>query len=83
MLPAHRKDDIGRIDYTAAGQAEADLTSARMALGLALHRPDLTRAQRRGIAAALSDTTEALIHLRRHVDTDAVAKSRNRGDDNG
>lgn len=76
MLPAHYEDDLGRQDYTEAGQAEADLTSACMALRAVLRRPDLTRAQFRGLSAALSDATEAALHLRRHVDTDAVAKSR-------
>lgn len=63
-------DDIGMQDYTAAGQADADLGSAMMALDQILQRADLTAAQRRDFSAALRWTQRAARAVGRHVDDD-------------
>lgn len=49
-LPGHEIDDLGVVNYTNAGQADADLTSAAMALEAVLERRDLTGGLIRWIA---------------------------------
>lgn len=71
-LPAQYEDDCGRLDYTAAGQAEADMTSAIMALDRVLRREDLTAAQRRDFTAARRAAVRSQQITLRHVDPDAV-----------
>ena len=69
LLPAIIIDDCGRNDYTDAGYADADLTSAQMALRSVLTR-DLTPSQRRDFTAALRWTTRAAMAVSRHIDCD-------------
>lgn len=72
-LPAHATNECGEMDYTDIGQADADLTSARMALDALLGRGDLTPAQRRDFAAALKATQRAARAVGRHIDYDLTA----------
>lgn len=71
-LPATFTDGIGRNDYTDAGQADADLASALMALDAVLKRNSLTPAQRRDIGAAQQWTRKALRAVSRHMDYGAT-----------
>lgn len=70
-LPITRTYDTGENDYTAAGQADADLASAGQSLEDVLRRSDLTPAQRRDFTAALGWTRRAARAITRHVDYDA------------
>ena len=73
LLPITQTDDCGGNDYTDAGQADADLASALIALSAVLRRSDLTAAQRRDFAAAERWTRRAARAITRHVDYDANA----------
>lgn len=53
--------------HTAIGQADADLTSATMALESLLSRSNLTPAQRRDFRAALKRVREAARSVGRHI----------------
>lgn len=63
-------DDTGSNDLTPAGQAEADLSSAAMALEDALKRDDLTFAEQQDFHAALRGVRRAWRSIARHVDVD-------------
>jgi hypothetical protein len=67
-LRTSRHYDTGEQDYTAAGQADADLTSALTALDDVLKRNDLTPAQRRDFTAAKGWTERAAQAVYRHMD---------------
>jgi hypothetical protein len=67
-FPASIRDDLGGQDYTNAGQADADLASALMALDAVLRRSDLTAAQRRDFGAARRWTFRAAQAVTRHMD---------------
>lgn len=71
-LAAQFRDGSGNLDYTAAGRADADLTSAGMALEQVLNRSDLTPTQRLDLNAALRATRKAWGQVARHVDADKV-----------
>jgi hypothetical protein len=71
-LPAHIQDGTGRLDYTAAGLADADLASAGMALDDVLDRDDLTPGQRRDFIAARRATRRAARAVGRQVDVEAI-----------
>jgi hypothetical protein len=66
-LPITMATDVGTIEYTNAGQADADLASAGMALEGLLRRSDLTAVQRRDFVAALRWTRRAAQAIGRHV----------------
>lgn len=87
-LPANYEDDAGRMDYTAIGQADADLTSAIMAIGRLLGREDLTASARKDFGVALRSAQRAARAVGRHVDYDAVlspamTESQTQGETNG
>jgi hypothetical protein len=67
-LPVSRHFDTGMQDYTSAGQADADLTSALAALDDVLRRDSLTPAQRRDFTAARHWTARASRAVSRHMD---------------
>lgn len=71
-LPAHYEDGMGLMDHTAIGQADADLTSATMAIDQLLRRNDLTATARRDFEVALRGAQRAARAVGRHVDYGAV-----------
>jgi hypothetical protein len=67
-FPVTVENELGEQDYTSAGQADADLTSALMALGDVLRCTDLTPGQRRDFTAAERWTSRAARAITRHMD---------------
>jgi hypothetical protein len=72
-LPVSYRGDFGLQDYTNAGQADADLASALMALDAVLRCGDLTPSQRRDFVAARRWVVRAAHAVTRHMDYDALA----------
>ncbi len=71
-LAANYEDGTGRMDYTYIGLADADLTSARVAIENLLRREDLTAGARRDFGVALRSVERAARAVGRHIDYDAV-----------
>jgi hypothetical protein len=62
------RDGFGNQDYSDAGQADADLASAGMALDAVLRSKDLTPGERRDFTAARQWVTKAARAVGRHMD---------------